>query len=140
MSSTFPSSPPFVPDVRQDHAAPKLSKPKHSLLNRVWHILLKLPSAEPLLKWRGTFGSMGAADRQSGARRPASCGSVRLAMIVPLAAPSGRPCRQKHHPGSECPPEIAARASAASGGGPSLTCIRHEVHHAHTHTLMKEEV
>jgi hypothetical protein len=41
MSSTFPSSTPFVPDARQDHAAPKLSKPKHSLLNRMWHILLE---------------------------------------------------------------------------------------------------
>jgi hypothetical protein len=41
MSSTFPSSTPFVPDARQDHAAPKLSKPKRSLLNRMWHILLE---------------------------------------------------------------------------------------------------
>src|SRR3954463_14959054 len=41
MSSTFPSSPPFVPDAQQGHAAPKLSEPKHSLLNRMWHILLE---------------------------------------------------------------------------------------------------
>ncbi len=41
MSSTFPSPTSFVPDARQDHAAPQLSQPKHSLLIRVWHILLE---------------------------------------------------------------------------------------------------